>query len=125
VSSSASPEKPVAPSLAPAAVRSALLRFRVLAFVVGVTLLVFCVAMILKYGFQQGDDRIVAQAHGFLFMIYVVLAFDLAFRLRWSLVRMFFMVISGMIPFLSFVAERKVTHWVAADLAIASTPAAS
>jgi len=123
VSSSASPEKPVAPSLAPAAVRSALLRFRVLAFVVGVTLLVFCAAMILKYGFQRGDDRIVAQAHGFLFMIYVVLGLDLAFRMRWSLGRMFFMVISGMIPFLSFVAERKVTTWVKADLEAAEVAA--
>jgi len=96
-------------------VRGALLRFRVMAFVVGVTLLLFCVAIIRKYAFDAGSDTLIAQAHGFLFMIYALLSLDLAFRMRWGLGRMAFMVVAGMVPFLSFVAEHKVSGWVRAE----------
>ncbi len=106
---------PAAPTAA--SVRGALVRYRVMAFIVGVTLLVFCVAIIAKYAFQTGDDQLVAQLHGFLFMIYALLGLDLGFRMRWSVGRLFFMIVSGMIPFLSFVAERKVTRWVHAETA--------
>ena len=99
-----------------ASVHGALLRYRVMAFVVGVTLLVFCGAMIGKYVFQVGSDTVVAIAHGWLFMLYALLGLDLAFRMRWSLGRMFVMVVSGMIPFASFVVERKVVQWVGAQL---------
>ena len=69
-------------------VRGALLRYRVMAFVVGTTLLIFCVAIVLKYVTKTIEsDSIVAIAHGWLFMIYVLLGLDLGFRMRWSLGR--------------------------------------
>ena len=106
-------------------VRGALLRFRVMAFVVGITLLLFCVAIIRKYAFDAGSDTIIAQAHGFLFMIYALLSLDLAFRMRWGVGRIVFMVIAGMVPFLSFVAEHKVSGWVRAETAVTgATPSA-
>ena len=102
-------------------VRGALLRYRVMAFVVGVTLLLFCVAILLKYVTRTIEsDSIIAIAHGWLFMIYVILGLDLGFRMRWSLGRLVLMTVSGMIPFLSFYAEHKVTGWVRAEL---GTPA--
>ena len=61
-------------------VRGALLRFRVMAFVVGVTLLAFCAAIVWKYALDGPEDTIVAQLHGFLFMIYALLCLDLGFR---------------------------------------------
>ena len=102
-------------------VRGALLRYRIMAFVVGVTLLVFCSAIFLKYVTKtiEGDSGI-AIAHGWLFMIYVLLGLDLGFRMRWSFGRLVLMTVSGMIPFLSFYAEHKVTGWVRAEL---GTPA--
>lgn len=100
-------------------VRGALLRFRVMAFVVGVTLLLFCGAIVWKYALDGPDDNLVAQAHGFLFMIYALLCLDLGFRMRWGVGRLFFMVIAGMIPFLSFVAEVKVARWVKQETAAA------
>ena len=103
-------------------VRGALLRYRVMAFVVGVTLLVFCVAIILKYVTKSIEsDSTIAIVHGWLFMIYVLLGLDLGFRMRWSFGRLLLMTVSGMIPFLSFYAEHKVTGWVRAEL---GTPAA-
>ena len=105
-------------------VRGALLRFRVMAFVVGVTLLLFCVAIVRKYAFDAGSDQLIAQLHGFLFMIYALLALDLGFRMRWGIGRIFFMVIAGMIPFLSFVAEHKVSGWVRAETAVSDAATA-
>ena len=64
-------------------------------------------------------DNLVAQLHGFLFMIYALLCLDLGFRMRWGLGRLFFMVVAGMIPFLSFVAEVKVSRWVREETAAA------
>ncbi len=104
-------------------VRGALLRYRVMAFIVGVTLLLFCLALVLKYVTKSIEsDAVVAIAHGWLFMVYVLLGLDLGFRMRWSLGRLALMTLSGMVPFLSFYAEHKVTGWVRAEL---GSPAAS
>jgi integral membrane protein len=98
-------------------IRGPLLRYRVMAFVVGVTLLVFCVAIVLKYVTHSIEsDSVVAVAHGWLFMIYVLLGLDLGIRMRWGVGRLLLMTVSGMIPFLSFYAEHKVTGWVRAEL---------
>ena len=98
-------------------VRGAVLRYRVMAFVVGVTLLLFCGAIVLKYVTKTIEsDSVIAIAHGWLFMIYVLLGLDLGFRMRWSIGRLALMTLSGMVPFLSFYAEHKVTGWVRAEL---------
>ncbi len=93
---------------------AALTRFRVMAWVVGVLLLVLVfVAMPLKYfADQPGLVAIVGPMHGFLYMVYLVTAFDLAVRARWPFVRTLLVLLAGTIPLMSFVAERKVTGWV-------------
>ena len=107
-------------------VRGALLRYRVMAFVVGTTLLLFCVAIVLKYVTKTIEsDSLVAIAHGWLFMIYVLLGLDLGFRMRWSVGRLLLMTASGMVPFLSFYAEHKVTGWVRDELGTPSAPDAA
>ncbi len=106
-------------------VRGALLRYRVMAFVVGVTLLLFVGAILLKYVTKSIEsDSIVAIAHGWLFMIYVLLGLDLGFRMRWSIGRLALMTLSGMVPFLSFYAEHKVTGWVRTELGTSAGAAA-
>jgi integral membrane protein len=52
--------------------------------------------------------------HGWAYIAYVAVALDLVFRLRWGLLRALGVVLAGTIPFMSFVAERKVTHAVQA-----------
>jgi integral membrane protein len=96
--------------------RGALIRYRIIAWIVGVVLIALvAVGMPLKY--LGGDDSVVATvgpAHGFLFMVYVVLTFDLGRRAKWPLGRMLLVMLAGTIPFLSFWAERKVSHsWLA------------
>jgi integral membrane protein len=98
-------------------VQGALTRYRISAWIVGVGLLTLVlVGMPLKY--VGGNDTVVATVgpiHGFLFMVYVVLTFDLGRRVKWSLGRMLLVMLSGTIPFLSFWTERKVSHsWIPA-----------
>jgi integral membrane protein len=91
--------------------RSALLRFRVLAYIVGVLLLVLSVGTILKYA--ADNDTIVAAigpAHGFLYMGYLIVTADLARRVGWSLRYTVLVMLAGTVPALSFVAERAVTR---------------
>jgi integral membrane protein len=96
-------------------VHGALIRYRIIAWVVGVVLLVLVlVAMPVKYlGHNDVLVAVVGPIHGFLFMVYVALTFDLGRRARWRLGRMVLVMLAGTIPFLSFWAERKVSHsWI-------------
>jgi len=92
-------------------VTGALVRFRVMAYVVGVGLLTLVlVAMPLKYLADSPTlVQVVGPMHGFLYMVYLVTVVDLAFRAHWSPVRTVLVMLAGTVPFVSFVAERKVT----------------
>jgi integral membrane protein len=93
---------------------AALTRFRIIAYVVGVFLLILAfVAMPLKYLADSPTlVSIVGPVHGFLYMVYLVVAFDLAVRAKWSLTRSVLVLLAGTVPIMSFVAERRVTAWV-------------
>ena len=43
-------------------------------------------------------------------MVYLIAAFMLAIRARWSLLKTVLVMAAGTIPLMSFVAERRVTH---------------
>ena len=88
----------------------ALTRFRVMAWLTGVMLLILVfVAMPMKY---IGDDdslvRIVGVAHGWLYIVYIITVLTLAYQARWRPLRTLLVLLAGTIPFASFVAERKV-----------------
>ncbi|MFX0591997.1 DUF3817 domain-containing protein [Melissospora conviva] len=108
--------------------RAALNRFRVIAYIVGVALiLLVVVGMPLKYLFDEPIlVETVGQAHGFLYMVYLVAVFDLGRRAQWPLGTMAKIMLSGTIPFLSFYAEHKVRGWItAAPEPAAKEPVAS
>ncbi|MGY1813122.1 DUF3817 domain-containing protein [Blastococcus sp. SYSU D00820] len=93
-------------------VPAALVRYRALAYIVGVMLiLLVLVAMPLKYlADVPGPVAVIGTAHGFLYAVYLLAAFDLALRARWSAKGTVLVLLAGTIPFLSFVAERIVTR---------------
>jgi integral membrane protein len=96
-------------------VSKALVRYRAIAYTVGVGLLLLCVATVLDWGFHHPQmAEIVGPLHGFLYMIYLAIAVDLALKSRWSIVGTLLVLVSGTIPFLSFVCERQVTRRVRA-----------
>ena len=91
--------------------KGALTRFRVMAYVVGVFLLLLVVAMVLKYAADMGGAmKVVGPIHGFLYAIYLVISVDLALKLRWSIKGTALVLLAGTVPFLSFWAERKVVE---------------
>lgn len=102
--------------------RNALIRYRIMAYTVGVLLVVLvCVGLPLKY--LGHDDRVVtwtAIPHGWLYMILLITAFDLGRRARWTWRRLLLIALAGTIPFLSFVAERSATKDVRRKLAAAA-----
>ena len=105
------------------AVRPRLRFFEVMAFVVGVGLLVLVVEMVLSYGFSmKGDDNPLhwwPQPHGFIYMVYLVATALLGFKVGWSLSKMVLVMLAGCVPFLSFWVERRVAREVEAGLAAA------
>ena len=93
-----------------------LVRFRTAAYVTGVGLLGLCFVMVLRYAFgNPTPSAIYSPIHGVLYMIYLVLTIDLAIKARWSIKGTVLVLLAGTIPFLSFVAERAVTHRVRAS----------
>ncbi len=104
----------------PKNVSAALTRYRVMAYITGV-LLAFMTVVGLPYKFFVGGDPVWYAMgwmfHGWAYIIYVAVSLDLVFRLRWDLVRALGVVLAGTIPFMSFVAERRVTRAVGATLA--------
>ena len=63
--------------------------------------------------------------HGWIFMIYVVVAFLLARRARWSVGFTLLMLVAGLVPLLIFWVEHRVAQKVRAENPelVASAPA--
>ena len=108
---------------------TALRFFTIMAFIVGVGLLILVLEMVFEYLLHwNGDPGNRAnplawwpQPHGFLYMIYLAATANLGFKAGWSLPKMVGVMLAGCVPFLSFVVERK----VAAEFArpqVASAP---
>jgi len=97
-------------------VSGALTRYRVMAYVVGVWLIVLVlVGMPLKY--LAGHPvvvQVVGPVHGFLYIVYLVFALDVAIKRRYPLPRTVLMLLAGVLPFLAFWVERRVTRDVRA-----------
>ena len=89
----------------------ALLRYRVMAYVVGTLLvLLVCVAVPLKYWADSPTlTTVLGIAHGYLYMTLLITIGDLWRRRRFPLVAVLLVALAGTIPFLSFLAERQVT----------------
>ena len=94
------------------AVPAALVRYRVMAWVVGVLLIALVlVAVPLKHAAGiDGPVAVIGTAHGWLYFIFFLCACDLAVRARWTLRGTVLVLVAGTVPILSFVAERIATR---------------
>ena len=97
--------------------------FKVMAFIVGIGLLVLVAEMVLSYGFdKKGDQNPLAwwpQPHGFVYMVYLVATALLGFRVNWPLTKIVLVMLAGCVPFLSFWVEHRVSREVESGLAAA------
>ncbi|MGO1383463.1 MAG: DUF3817 domain-containing protein [Arachnia sp.] len=107
--------------------RAALMRYRVMAWIVGVLLAVLMlIGLPLKY--LAGDGRVVVWTgvpHGWLYMILLITAYDLSRRVGWSIKWVLMIMAAGTVPMLSFVAEHFATKDVRARLVAAEAEAAA
>jgi integral membrane protein len=89
----------------------ALARFKFIAYLAGVVLILFTIEITLKY---SGILEIpwFAQLHGIVYMVYVVIAFDMSRKAKLSLRETFLVLIAGTIPVMSFVAESRIRRRV-------------
>lgn len=100
-------------------IKGALTRYRVMAWIVGVLLVVLVlVGMPLKY-FGDNDAVVVATGvpHGWLYMVLLITAYDLGRRVKWPWLRLILIALGGTVPFMSFVAEHYATKDVRQRLA--------
>jgi integral membrane protein len=92
-------------------VEAAVLRYRVMAYVTGVVLVVLCfVGIPLQVAGHPAVANDVGVVHGILYIIYLVFAWLLARRLRLSVGPTVIMLLAGTIPIMTFVVERWVTR---------------
>lgn len=111
-------DHPIEPEDVPG-IRGALLRYRVMAWIVGVLLVVLMlVGMPLKYVWH--NDTVITWTgvpHGYLYMVLLITAYDLGRRVRWPWLRLGLIALGCTVPFMSFVAEHYATKDVRARLA--------
>ena len=102
------------------AVQNALTRYRIMAWLAGIGLLLLVLNMFLRYVLDLDTIlNLVPRVHGFVYMIYLVTVVDLASRMKWTWTRGILVALAGTIPFLSFVAEHRVTRDTREQLATA------
>ncbi|KUO16728.1 DUF3817 domain-containing protein [Streptomyces dysideae] len=101
--------------------KSVLTRYRVMAYVTGVLLVLLTLGMIGKYLLEMdgADDftRVVSIAHGWLYVVYLVFAFDLGSKAKWPVAKQLWVLLAGTIPTAAFFVERKITHELEAEVA--------
>lgn len=111
-------DESASPASASAVSEGALKRYRVMAVITGVMLILVFLGM-LRYipGFPRTDGldsalSILSQVHGFVYVVYVVTVWQVWSQARWGYGRLASMFFGGVVPLLSFFVEKRVTHEV-------------
>jgi integral membrane protein len=92
-------------------VEAAVLRYRVMAYVTGVVLVILCfVGIPLQVAGHPAVANDVGVVHGILYIIYLVFAWILSRRLRLATKPTVIMLLAGTIPIMTFIVERWVTR---------------
>lgn len=89
--------------------------YRVLAYVVGVLLLIGTIGSLFKYllpegnALQQLGDSLtpIWLVHGWIYIVYVIVAFLLTQKAKWTIPEFLLLMIAGLVPGLIFWVERR------------------
>ena len=91
--------------------KAAVLRYRVMAYITGVVLVILCfVGIPLQIAGHPAVANIVGVVHGILYIIYLVCAWMLARMLRLAPKPTWIMLLAGTVPIMTFIVERWVTR---------------
>jgi len=105
--------------------RAAALRYRVMAYITGVLIIVVCFVGI-PLQVAANNTFIVNQigtVHGFLYIVYIIVAYILAQKLKMRFWPTILLLLAGTIPILTFFVERWMNRtYIAPALAAESAP---
>jgi integral membrane protein len=103
----------------PSGAHGALIRYRVMTYIVGSALIVLVFLGVPLQVWAHFDlvAKVEGTIHGYLYLIYLFTAADLARRARWRLGRILAVVLSGFVPGLAFVVEHRVVKQMKAEWA--------
>jgi integral membrane protein len=100
--------------------RTVLIRYRVMAYVTGVLLVLLTAGCIAKYVLDiagaTGFVTAIGIAHGWLYVVYLVFAFDLGSKAKLPLGRLAWVLLAGTVPTAAFFVERWITRTVEPQL---------
>ena len=92
--------------------RTAALRYRVMAYITGVLIIVVCFAgiplQVAAHNTFIAND--IGTIHGFLYIVYIIFAYILAQKLKMKTWPTVLLLLAGTIPVLTFVVERWMTR---------------
>ncbi|MDQ1016190.1 DUF3817 domain-containing protein [Streptomyces afghaniensis] len=101
--------------------KSVLTRYRVMAYVTGVLLVLLTLGVIAKYLLEMDGaadfTRVVGIAHGWLYVVYLIFAFDLGSKAKWPVGKQLWVLLAGTIPTAAFFVERRISHELEARFA--------
>jgi integral membrane protein len=97
----------------------ALIRYRVMTYIVGSALciLVFVGVPLQIWAHFTLVAKVEGTIHGYLYLVYLFTAADLARRAHWKLGRILAVVLSGFVPTLAFIVEHRVVKQMKAEWA--------
>lgn len=98
-------------------IRPALMRYRAMAWLTGIWLLVLCGELVSHYAFHH-PVMWITQVHGIFYFVYVLVAFDLAIKVRWPLGKTVGVLLAGTIPLVGVIVEHFQTRDVTAQFGL-------
>ncbi len=91
--------------------KAAVLRYRVMAYITGVVLIILCfVGIPLQIAGKPAVANYVGVTHGILYIIYLVNAWILSRMLKLATKPTVIMLLAGTVPVMTFIVERWVTR---------------
>jgi len=106
-----------------AGARKALGFFKVMAITAGCALFILVVIIVINGGVGRGGPSAVwSPIHGAIYFVFVLSVANLGFKVGWSLPRMILTMMSGFVPVLPFIVERRVAREVERQLATQDAP---
>jgi integral membrane protein len=90
-------------------IKTPLGRFRLVAFLEGLSYVLLGLTMVLKYKYAMPEpNRVVGMAHGVLFITYIFLLIQVSINHKWSFGKVVLAFLASLVPFGTFYAEKKI-----------------
>lgn len=84
-------------------------RLRLLALLEGISYLLLAITMPLKYWYEMPiPNFVVGMAHGWLFIMYVIISFQNIYLHRWDFKRSMIVLAASLVPFGTFIVDSKI-----------------